>query len=420
MKKGFVLICISLLLLGLKSQAKHIRVLFIGNSYTNYNNLPELIKQMAVQSGDTLEYTAHTPGGNTLQQHAANSTVQNYIQAGNWDYVVLQEQSQLPSFGDAQVASQVYPYATALCNTIRQYNPCAQIVFYMTWGRKNGDASNCQYLPDVCTYKGMDSLLQLRYRIMAQDNKTLISPVAKVWRKIINEQAQLNLYVADESHPSNLGSYAAACTFYTLLFEKDPTQNSYHFNLNSATAQIIQAAAKAVVYDSLNVFQQYSENLLKPQFTYQITGNQVQFTNTSNGADSYIWNFGDGTSSIVENPSHIYNWDGNYWVELFAKDDTCQLQSVLKKEIQIHTTQIQEYASTPILIFPNPSADYIQFQNSDKIESIQIYNTVGQIVYTKQTTPNSTIDIRQWPQGIYIVECKMQGDKLASLKLIKQ
>ena len=63
------------------------------------------------------------------------------IRSGSWDFVVLQEQSQLPSFPIEQVTAEVFPYARYLDSVIKAHNSCAQTIFYMTWGRKNGDFS---------------------------------------------------------------------------------------------------------------------------------------------------------------------------------------------------------------------------------------------------------------------------------------
>jgi len=93
-------------------------------------------------------------------------------------------------------------------------------VFFQTWGYKNGDAGNCPVFPPICTYKGMDSLLELRYQKMALDNKALLSPVGLVFREIRTALPSINLYELDESHPSMHGSYAAAVTFYTILSGK--------------------------------------------------------------------------------------------------------------------------------------------------------------------------------------------------------
>ena len=133
--------------LVLSLQAQTTRVLFIGNSYTSVNDLPEMTRQLALSLGDTLIVANSSPGGYTFQQHTANAATQGLIDQGNWDFVVLQEQSQLPSFPPSQVAAECLPYAQALVDTIRAHSPCAEPVFYMTWGRQNGDAQNCASWP---------------------------------------------------------------------------------------------------------------------------------------------------------------------------------------------------------------------------------------------------------------------------------
>ncbi len=92
----------------------------------------------------------------------------------------------------------------------------------MTWGRKNGDDTRCNAQPEVCTYEGMDNLIYQRYVEMARVNEAILSPVGKVWRSIRQQDPSLELYDTDQSHPSYLGSMAAAYTFYTIIFKKIP------------------------------------------------------------------------------------------------------------------------------------------------------------------------------------------------------
>ena len=227
------------------------KVLFIGNSYTDVNNLPQLIASMAEAGGDTLVFSANLPGGSTFNNHLNNSTTVSLIQQGEWDYIVLQGQSQEPSFPDGQFYSETYPYAQQLCEMIRQYNPEAKIVFYMTWGRKNGDQYNCPYFPPLCTYEGMDSLLYLRYMTMAEDFGAEVSPVGALWHYLRDHQPEIELYASDESHPSLAGSYAAACSFYSVLFRKNPRELVYNPGIDEEQAEHIKIAASKVVYDSL-------------------------------------------------------------------------------------------------------------------------------------------------------------------------
>ena len=234
-------------------QQDSLSVLFIGNSYTFYNNLPSLISSIANSMGDFLNIEGSLVGGATLQSHTNNNNTTNLIMTGNWDYVVLQEQSQYPSFPIWQVEQDVFPYASQLTNLVNQYNECGSSVFFMTWGRENGDQSNCQNWPPVCTYEGMDDLIRERYMIMANDNNSLVSPVGAVWRFIRDSGYNIDLYNSDESHPSFLGSYVAAVCFYTTLFQKNPLQIPWieTLGVSEVNTQLINEIVKQVVYDNL-------------------------------------------------------------------------------------------------------------------------------------------------------------------------
>jgi PKD repeat protein len=190
-------------------------------------------------------------------------------------------------------------------------------MFYMTWGRKNGDASNCAVWPPVCTYLGMDSLLRLRYIQMAEYDNGEISAVGAVWRYIRQNFPAIELYQADESHPSPAGSYAAACCFYSALFKKDPTLITFDFALPPADAASIRNAAKTIMFDSL-VSWDLANHFATPEFSY-IVGpglNEAIFYNRSYRAQSYLWDFGDGDTSTLKEPSHNYAADGTYIITL--------------------------------------------------------------------------------------------------------
>ena len=58
-------------------------VLFVGNSYTYVNDLPNMVKQIALSFGDTLIYDQNTPGGATLQMHSTNTQTLSKISQQN-------------------------------------------------------------------------------------------------------------------------------------------------------------------------------------------------------------------------------------------------------------------------------------------------------------------------------------------------
>jgi hypothetical protein len=399
------------------------RVLFLGNSYTNVNNLPQMLADVASSVGDVVTFDSNTPGGYTLQGHSTNASSLSKIAIGNWDYVVLQEQSQLPSFSNTQVANSVFPYAHYLDSLINAQNPCAETAFYMTWGRKNGDASNCTSWPPVCTYAGMDSLLSLRYRMMADSNNAIVSPVGAVWKYIRQNFPAIELYQADESHPSVEGTYAAACCFYAALFKKDPTLISFNSSLNATDAANIRAAAKTIVFDNFMLWNigAYEPT---PNFTYVNTGNlEVTFTNTSSNAINYSWNFGDGNFSTAINPTHTYASSGTYTVELVVSKCGVLTADTLIQNITINPIGINNIINnlSSVSIYPNPANNFITLQASTKLigSTYSIYDSNGKAVLIGNITETHTrIDVSKLAKGLYVI--KLGNATHEQIKIIKE
>lgn len=422
MHRSFHLISLgllSVLSLPIVANAKTVKALFIGNSYTASNNLPEMVNQLAISTGDTLIYSSHTPGGYTFEQHCVENSTINLIQQGDWDYVILQEQSQKPSFPDQQVARSVFPYAAQLDSLIQAYNPCAQTVFYMTWGRKNGDQQNCGYFPPLCTYRGMDSLLQLRYTQMAEDNKAVISPVAKLWRAIINQHPSIDLYTGDESHPSEEGTLAAAYTFYTVLFHKDPTTTTYTANV--AAANTIKEAAKANVYDSLAHWYRFT-TLPNASFDNTINGMDISFNNTSVGYDNFEWDFGDGNYSNAQHPTHTYTNPGTYTVNLICTNTTCNQSENITETFDIGVTSINNITSIKGLsIYPNPSNHSVNIKwNEQGLHNIAIADITGKIIDKWQTQEQGIVlELSNYKTGTYVLHIQNQHGQIATQNIQK-
>lgn len=396
------------------------KVLFIGNSYTYVNDLPKMLADIALSTGDTLIYDSNTLGGWTLNQHASDATTTGKIALGTWDYVVLQEQSQKPAFPITQVEVEVFPFAKRLDSLINVSNTCGETVFYMTWGRKNGDASNCASFPPLCTYAGMDSLLQLRYRMMADSNKAILSPVGAVWKRLRTTSPTLELYSADESHPSVAGTYAAACCFYSTVFRKDPNLITFNSSLSAADAATIRAAAKLVVFDSLK---KWNIGIYDPKanFSYTTASNTVNFSNSSQNASSYYWGFGDGKNATTTNPVHTYTTKGTYTVKLIV--NKCGLSDTAVKTITIGTSAInEEIELKKWTLFPNPtnSSLNIRLKVAQKL-NYRIINSMGQLV--KEGLVNEqekNIDVSHLSKGIYSIQLLDIQQILGEQKFLKE
>ncbi len=277
MKKPVSFIALLLCVTMLMAQGERKRVLFIGNSYTDVNNLPQLVQRVAESAGDALEYESNTPGGCTFQQHCTNRSM-SLIQQGGWDVVVLQEQSQLPSFPQSQVEVEVFPYAQQLVNAVYENSPDGEAMFYMTWGRKNGDDRNAPYFPVLGTYEGMDSMLYERYMYMAREYDASVCPVGRVWRYLRANSPEIELYQPDDSHPSLAGSYAAACAFYTMIFHRSPQFISYQPEIDERTAATIREAVQQVVFDTLSFWLRQSADTTHHGDTTQVDTTQIDTT----------------------------------------------------------------------------------------------------------------------------------------------
>lgn len=310
-----ILLLLLLSNLSSKGQAVTRTVLFLGNSYTYENNLPQIVSTLAASAGDVLTYDAHAIGGYTLRNHYTDSMCRNKIRANNWDYIVLQEQSQLPAF---IVPSAFMNGFSDLKTFIKQNKPCAQLSSYMTWGYKNGDASQCPSNPAVCTYSGMQSLITSRYTQISELYESEVTPVGTVWQYMRTNYPNVELYQADGSHPSVIGSYLAACCFYTSLFRKSPLLITSNFGLDPNTASIIRNATKTLVFDHLLDFY-VGKYIPDSDFNYVIGSgtNEIKISSiTPTYRYSVRWSFGDGTTSNTLMPTHSYAANGTYTIKL--------------------------------------------------------------------------------------------------------
>jgi hypothetical protein len=397
-------------------------ILFLGNSYTAVNNLPQTIKDLSLSLGDSIVFDSNTPGGYTFQGHSTNATSLAKINQQAWDYVVLQEQSQLPSFSPNQVASAVYPFARTLDSLILTNDSCTETIFYMTWGRQNGDASNCASYPPICTYDGMQQRLRDSYMEMGLNNHATISPVGVAWKNMRDNYPAINLYQADQSHPSIYGTYLAACVFYSTIFHKSSVGAGFVTSgISNTDALIIQTIASNTVLDSLSTWQDMGD-IPSAAYTYTVNNNTVNFTNTSLNSTNFTWDFGDGNSSSTANPQHTYTNPGTYTISLTAS--TICNEFTTTDTITIIPTIIINLDNTDFNIYPNPTSGVVTLQFSslqDEI-TIQLFNSIGQkLVHQNCSSVNTvTLDLTTYNLGIYQIVVIDKKGTISCTPLIKK
>lgn len=216
-----------------------LRVLFIGNSYTFVNDLPATLAELARAGGHTIETGMAAEGGWTLAQHAASGPTLDLLAAQRWDYVVLQEQSQAPSIQSARAAT-MYPATRVLVEKIRQAQ--ATPLLFQTWAHRGG-------WPEMGmpSYQSMQAQVDQGYRGIGSELKVQVAPVGDAWANALGRDPGAELWQADGSHPSEQGTYLAACVFYAAIFGESPAGLAYRGKLAKESAHQLQTIAAEIV-----------------------------------------------------------------------------------------------------------------------------------------------------------------------------
>lgn len=298
------------------------RTLFLGNSYTYVNNLPGLTAGLAHYSGDSLYFESNTPGGYTLGwqpiAHATNATSLQLIGNGGWDFVVLQEQSQIPSITRLRDSCMI-PAAESLHNAVKTADSCTRVLFYLTWGRRFG-GEQC-FTPDYCSpvfagFGQMQDSVTRSYKMAADSLNDWLAPVGEAWRFVIDHTGMV-LHDADLSHPNLNGSYLAACVFYDVMFGKPSAGNLFTAGLAADTALLLQKAADSVTFGYAGYWN-IGNDLPSAAFQVHWSSDTLFTSNSSSGATNWLWDFGDGITSALAEPWHIYQQPGTYTIRLSA------------------------------------------------------------------------------------------------------
>ena len=198
------------------------RILFIGNSYTYYNRMPETLAHIAEAEGMDWVVESVTKGGWSFA-HYTNPENEMHAPlkaklAEAWDCILLQEQSLRPVDGrDTFLRT-----AEALCGMISP-RP-AKLIYYVTWGR---DDASPQLEKLGMSRITMTEKLRDAYGEAAARTGGSLSDVGGAFAYTREHFPHLPLYHTDGSHPSPVGSYLAALIHFHAITGALPTEIRY-------------------------------------------------------------------------------------------------------------------------------------------------------------------------------------------------
>ena len=209
------------------------RVLFIGNSLTEVNDVPGQVRALATAEGLGWDIQAELLGGASLEDHWQHGSAQARIRSGHWDAVVLQQgPSSLP-----ESRTNLREWAAQFDGLVRAAG--GRSALYMVWPER-GRLSVFDRVRDS-------------YALAARDVSGWFLPAGETWRAAWRGDPALALYGGDGFHPTPAGSYAAALTIFAGLSGRSPLGLPAPATVDAATAERLQQAAQ----DALETYSDY-------------------------------------------------------------------------------------------------------------------------------------------------------------------
>ncbi|UAM98152.1 hypothetical protein K8354_18040 [Polaribacter litorisediminis] len=187
------------------AQNKPIKVLFVGNSFTYYHNLPQVVSAMAKSQGYTINTRHSTIGGATLEDHWKSKRgvqTRKMIENEHWDYVVFNNHS----LSAIKTPKYFIKYSKKFADLIKKKG--AEPIFMMTWAYK----SNPLMLLEI----------EKMYQKLSVLTKTDFVPCGSLFAASLHYRPDLELF-HDDKHPSQNGTYLLGLSFYKYFIGKKIT-----------------------------------------------------------------------------------------------------------------------------------------------------------------------------------------------------
>lgn len=188
------------------------KILFVGNSYTYFNDMPQLFLALCKEHGKTVETDSVTRGGYSFAHYLSDGNdkaaeLRAKLAENMYDYIVLQEQSVRPAAHTESFLAD----AARMCKLVRENG--ATPLFYQTWGRREGSEV---LEKNGWTHGEMHLLLKEAYLRAGEENSAGVVLAGDAFRAAYAEGTEV--YHPDGSHPSAEGSAVVARAFYDAIF----------------------------------------------------------------------------------------------------------------------------------------------------------------------------------------------------------
>lgn len=195
------------------------KILFIGNSHTYMNDMPQLVKEMVENvTGESCDVFMLAYSARSLKWHMGEEYFSERfnILHGKYDYCVIQEQAH-PMTDEADTIE----YAARIVEMCKKAGTVP--VVFETWAEKAKPENQAE--------------MNRRYHNLAKEQGALLAPIGEVWSKVaenLKDVADADLYWQDGAHASALGAFVTAMVLTKTITGKLPSEDfsrSYDFTI---------------------------------------------------------------------------------------------------------------------------------------------------------------------------------------------
>lgn len=234
---------------------KSYNILFIGNSYTYFNTMPEeLFAPIADSAGYDVNVKSITRGDWELIRFADSEDefgkmVDDALRTEKFDFVVMQEQSTNPVLNRGRF----YTGARALLKKVRENG--ATPLLYCTWARMTGSEVLTE---NGLTNEAMTWMIAAAYEAIGAEQSIDVAHVGKAFFDAFSDgREKAELYNSDLSHPSYSGSFLAALTIFSRITGEAPESVSFKGSLSEEMIAILRRAVRKAVFEPVGIPEEY-------------------------------------------------------------------------------------------------------------------------------------------------------------------
>ena len=400
-KSKLLLLGFLLLLFSTKNSAQDsCKVLFVGNSFTSFNDLSMVFYQLANAAGRKTVVGMHAPGGVSVgdisqgtSAHMNNPVLFDLIRSQNWDYLVLQDNQGrfVNNYGVFPSSSLVIEGHIRIRDSLKYYHPCAKMIWFAGWGPKSG------FPPYASSGTELIDKIYNNYIFLQDTAAEVIAPIGPAWKRIIFNYPSINLWDSDDTHPGIFGTFLTAAVIYSTVYKSNPTESAYIVSGISANeAILLKTAAFQTVTDSVEV-----------SGLSEICPKIIQFGDSlkcdRNGLVSWYFN-----GNYLSSSNRIKLNQSGYYSVSVTDSNSCTKTGFAQ---YFSTNSISKTYTSEIFANPNPVKSVLYLESTNEISRIDIFNNQGLLIFSEYFhSSKAEINLMDFPAGFYFLHIKTANE----------